>query len=56
MECDTCAYYAYDEEEDEYCCTVSMDEDDAWRLTGHRYESCPYWKDGDEYSVVRHQI
>lgn len=56
MECDTCAYYAYDEEEDEYCCTVYMDEDDAARLSGRETKSCPFWKNGDEYVVVRHQI
>lgn len=55
-QCDTCAYYAYDEEFEEYYCTVDMDEDDASReFTGQR-DSCPYYRNGDEYAVVRHQM
>ena len=29
-QCDDCAYYAYDEEYDEYYCTADMDEDDVY--------------------------
>ena len=36
MECDYCAYNAYDEEAEEYYCS--------------------YFKNGDEYQVVRHQM
>lgn len=55
-QCDSCAYYAYDEEYEEYYCSVDMDEDDYARMVsgGHR-SSCPYYRDGDEYKVVRHQ-
>ena len=54
--CEFCAYYVYDEEDEEYYCDVYMDEDDAVRLAMGNYKSCPYFKNGDEYAVVRHQI
>lgn len=56
MDCDTCAYFAYDEEYEEYYCTVNMDEDDVYRLQMNHYKKCPFYKNGDEYKVVRHQI
>ena len=54
--CDTCAYLNYDEETEEYVCDVNMDEDDFGRLMENRFKECPYYTDGDEYKVVRHQI
>ena len=51
--CDTCAYLIYDEEYEEYVCDVSMDEDEIARLYGDSHYSCPYYKNGDEYRVVR---
>ncbi|MBR0085620.1 MAG: hypothetical protein IJL97_03625 [Lachnospiraceae bacterium] len=56
MDCETCAYYEYDEEDEMYYCTVNMDEDDFGRLAQSRYKGCPYYRSGDEYAVVRHQI
>lgn len=56
MECDYCAYNAYDEEEEEYYCSVNLDEDDMARFMSHKYKNCPYFKNGDEYRVVRHQM
>lgn len=54
--CDTCAYLIYDEEYEEYVCDVSMDEDEIARLYGDSHYSCPYYKNGDEYRVVKHQM
>lgn len=54
--CEYCAYYAYDEEDEAYYCDVYMDEDDLARLMGGEQKECPYFKNGDEYAVVRHQI
>ncbi|MCR5508629.1 MAG: DUF6472 family protein [Lachnospiraceae bacterium] len=54
--CDTCAYYSYDEEYDEYVCDVDMDEDDHARLSESGFKGCPYYVNGDEYMVVRHQM
>ncbi|MCQ2538050.1 MAG: DUF6472 family protein [Lachnospiraceae bacterium] len=56
-QCDTCAYLMYDEEFDEYYCTVDMDEDDASReFQDSKRSSCPYYRNGDEYAVVKHQM
>ena len=53
MNCETCVFYEYDEEYDDYYCSVDMDEDDYARLMQESHTSCPFWRDGDEYSVVR---
>ena len=51
--CDTCAYY----DEDEYgdFCTLELDEDEYIRFLEDRSAGCPYYKDGDEYKMVRKQ-
>ena len=54
--CDTCAYLTYDDETEEYVCDINMDEDDFSRLINSKFKGCPYYTNGDEYSVVRHQI
>lgn len=56
MNCDDCAYYEYDEEEEAYFCSVDMDEDDYARVLGSHYRNCPFYRNGDEYRVVRHQM
>ena len=56
MLCESCAYYVYDEDWEEYICDVDMDEDDVARLAGSHYQECPFWRNGDEYDTVRHQI
>ncbi|MCH5266822.1 MAG: hypothetical protein J1E62_00650 [Lachnospiraceae bacterium] len=56
MECETCANYIYDEEMEEYLCDVNVDEDDLIRFLSNKRESCPYYCNGDEYSVVRKQM
>ncbi len=56
MNCEECAFFAYDEDYDDYSCTVDMDEDDFARLMGNKHEVCPFYRNGDEYAVVRHQM
>ena len=55
-ECDTCANLIYDDEEEEYFCDIEMDEDELVRLYTNKHESCPYYRNGDEYRVVRKQM
>jgi hypothetical protein len=55
-ECDTCANYYYDEEYEEYICDVNMDEDDLVRFLSQERQQCPYYRNGDEYRVVRKQM
>ena len=54
MNCDTCLFYEYDEEYDDYYCSVDMDEDDYARMMQH--QECPLWRAGDEYKTVRKQM
>jgi hypothetical protein len=54
--CETCAYYNFDDDEEAYFCDLDLDEDDYERLVTGHYNSCPYYRDGDEYKVVRHQM
>ena len=54
--CETCVYYVYDEEFEEYFCDVDMDQDDAARILAGKHQECPYWRNGDEYETVRHQM
>jgi hypothetical protein len=54
--CDTCAYLIYDEEYEDYLCDINMDEDDAMRLMTDSHFSCPYYRSGDEYAIVRKQM
>ncbi|MBQ7246693.1 MAG: hypothetical protein IJS22_01185 [Lachnospiraceae bacterium] len=55
-ECETCAYYEYDDEDEEWYCSIDMDEDDYARLAGSAFRECHFYRSGDEYAVVRHQI
>ena len=59
-DCDTCNNLEWDEDEQEYYCSADVDEDDYGRMLqeqagGHPHQRCPYWVNGDEYAVVRHQ-
>ena len=51
-----CAYNEYDEDDEEYYCSVNMDEDDMARFVQSSYKRCPFYRSGDEYRVVRHQM
>ena len=55
-QCDQCAYFVYDEDYEEYLCEADMDEDDYGRLMSDSRFCCPFFRDGDEYKVVRHQM
>ncbi len=56
MRCDDCQYYIFDEDYQEYICDMDMDEDDYSRFIASGNKECPYWRNGDEYAVVRHQM
>lgn len=53
--CDYCLNNFYDEEYEEYTCGVDMDEDEYVRLLESHYKECPYYRPGDDYSIVRKQ-
>ena len=54
--CETCTYFTYDEDYECYVCDIDMDEDEYVRLMSDDHYSCPYYRNGDEYLVVRKQM
>ncbi|MBR3533723.1 MAG: hypothetical protein IKN80_07575 [Clostridiales bacterium] len=54
--CETCQYAATDELTGEAFCDLDLDEDEVIRLSNRRSKECPFYKDGDEYKTVRHQM
>lgn len=50
-------YLEYDEEVQDYICSVApiMDEDDLSRIAYQAKNQCPYYRLGDEYTIVRKQ-
>ena len=54
--CDYCANYVYDDETDTYYCDVNLDEDEYYRFLTGNMKECPYYRNGDESRVVRHQM
>ncbi len=58
--CEHCLHLYYDEEFDEWFCEAQdcMDEDDVARQLGapdKKDRPCPFFRAGDEYTIVRHQ-
>ena len=54
--CENCAFYAWDEDYECYICEMDLDEDEMVRFLHDTYYDCPYYRNGDEYAVVRKQI
>ena len=53
--CDTCWYYDYDEEYEEYYCMMDMDEDEVYRYLVAKQSRCPFYRQGDDYTLARKQ-
>ena len=53
--CEMCANYCYDEDFEEYYCDIDLDEDEYMRFLSSSEKMCPYYRNGDEYEVVKHQ-
>lgn len=56
MQCESCMYYQYDEEYEEYFCDVNLDEDEMERFLRDGFLNCPYYRLEDEYRTVRKQM
>ena len=54
--CDTCLYYSYDDEYECYTCLMELDEDEMYSFVLGNFNNCPYYKFGDEYTIVKKQI
>ena len=46
--CESCVWYVYDEEYDDYLCDMDLDEDELARFLASDTRDCPYWRPGDE--------
>ena len=53
--CESCVYYSYDEEYDDYICDMDLDEDEMERFLRSANDSCPFYRPGDEYRTARRQ-
>ena len=53
-QCEHCQYNTYDEDWEEYCCEMHLDMDELAKLRSG--DSCPYFRYGDEYTIVKKQI
>lgn len=53
ISCEQCLNGIFDEEYDEYACALRLDEDEFLRVM--QAAVCPYFRAGDEYSIVRKQ-
>ena len=55
-QCETCMYFEYDEELEDEVCVAPVDMDDLARLIESRNRpACPFYRPGDEYTIVRKQ-
>ncbi len=53
--CESCLYYDYSEEEDDFVCHTHLDEDEYLRFVTKKGGACPYYKFYDEYKTVQKQ-
>ena len=53
--CETCAFYTYDEEYGYYVCEADLDEDEMERFLRAANDACPFYRLGDEYRTARRQ-
>ena len=54
-DCNSCSFYVYDEDYEDYMCQVNMDEDVVRLMSDESYD-CPYYQLDDEYRIVRKQM
>ena len=55
MQCETCSFYEYDDEFDEFYCRVDLDQDEAERFLRGTERSCPYFSFNEEYRLAGKQ-
>lgn len=54
-QCETCWYYDYDEEYDEYYCMMDMDEDEYGHTALSPSSQCIHYREGNDYTLARRQ-
>ncbi|MBQ3151762.1 MAG: hypothetical protein IJB86_11015 [Clostridia bacterium] len=53
--CEYCMHYGYDDEYECYVCEIDLDMDEYERFATNAVVNCPYYRGGDEYTIVRKQ-
>ena len=53
--CDMCVNYIYDEDYECYTCLVNLDEDEMYRILTSKNNHCPFYRQGDDYTLARRQ-
>ena len=53
--CESCAHYEYDEDYECYVCQMDLDEDEVYRIQTSRSQHCPFYRQGDDYTLARRQ-
>ena len=53
--CETCVFFRYDEEYDDYVCDMDLDEDEMAHYLSRSTAACPFFEPGDEYKIVQKQ-
>ena len=53
--CENCSNYIYDDIYDYYFCDADLDEDEMEKFLSGSYRECPYFRDADDYKIVRKQ-
>ena len=53
--CETCVWYVYDEDYDDYICDMDLDEDEMERFLRAANDACPFYRLRDEYRTARRQ-
>lgn len=56
VNCEECMNYYYDDEEEYYTCSVQLDEDEMSRFMSGSFRDCPYYRRGDDYTIVKKQM
>ena len=54
--CEQCINYSYDDDYECFTCVMDLDQDELYRFISGNFNDCPYFKPGDEYTIVRKQI
>ena len=50
-QCENCSNYYFDDESEEYCCDINLDEDEMVNFLGKNTKGCPYYRFYDEYKI-----
>ncbi len=56
VNCEDCINHVYDEDYKYYVCQMNLDEDEMLHFLQGNFSRCPYYRSGDDYTIVRKQI